>query len=444
MPYLSTTVAEGQYISGNPSKLTRTSYFGVLSYSYDSRYYLQGSIRQDGASVFGNDNKYGTFGSISGAWRISEESFFNYDLINNLKLRGSYGSIGNSDIAWYASKGYYSVITYNGESSLLPDKIENPDLKWEKTTTTDIALDFGILKNRISGTFEYFWSKTTDNLLFQELSYTSGFSSVLRNIGSLRNEGLEITLQTENLKGELSWNTSFNISFPKSEILDLGGEDYVGTTYRSRVGGAYMEYWMYKYAGVNPANGMPMWYDANGNLTSTYSEASREFVGSPEPDFYGGLTNTLSYKGISLDFMFYFVYGNEVIFTDRYYSEHDGAAWGGNANTNQLNRWQNPGDITDTPKPLVNNPTGANDWSTSRWLDDGSYLRLKFVTLSYALPQTLLNKVKLSNVTIYAKGTNLLTFSNVNGLDPERGSTGSGSYKYPNTRSFSLGVQIGF
>ncbi len=444
MPYLSTTVAEGQEIEGNPSKLTSNSYFGYFSYNYDSRYYLQGSLRRDGSSVFGDDYKYGTFGSISGSWRISEESFFNSNFISKLKLRGSYGTTGNSDIAWYASKGYYSVITYNGESSLLPDKIENPDLKWEKTATTGIALDFGLLKDRISGTFEYFWSKTTDNLLYQELSYTSGFSSVLKNIGSLRNEGLEITLQTKNLQGELSWNTSFNISFPKSEILDLAGEDYVGTTYRHRVGGAYMEYWMYKYAGVNPANGMPMWYDENGNLTFTYSEASRANVGSPEPDFYGGLTNTLSYKGISLDFMFYFVYGNEIIFGDRHYSEHDGASWGENANTNQLDRWQRPGDITDTPKPLVNNPTGANDWDNSRWLDNGSYLRLKFVTLSYALPKSWLDRIKLSNLTLFAKGTNLLTFSNVNGLDPERGSTGSGSYKYPNTQSISFGTQIEF
>ena len=444
MPYLSTTVAEGQYIGGYPSKLTSNSLLGLFNYSYNSRYYIQGSIRRDGSSVFGDDYKYGNFGSVSGSWRISEESFFNFDFVNILKLRGSYGTTGNSDIDWYASKGYYSVITYDGNSSLLPDEIENPELRWEKTATTDIALDFAILKNRISGTLEYFWSKTTDNLLYQELSYTSGFSSVLRNIGSLRNEGLEITLQSQNLKGQLTWNTSFNISFPKSEILDLGGEDYVGSTYRRRVGGAYMEYWMYKYAGVNPANGMPMWYDEDGNLTSTYSEASRENVGSPEPDFYGGITNTISYKGLSLDFMFYFMYGNEVVFTDRHYSEHDGATWGENANTNQLDRWQNPGDITDTPKPLVNNPTGANDWSTSRWLDDGSYLRLKFVTLSYALPQTWLEKVKLSNATFFAKGTNLWTLSHVNGLDPERGSTGYGSYKYPNTQSISFGLQLGF
>ncbi|MCG8409921.1 MAG: TonB-dependent receptor, partial [Bacteroidales bacterium] len=445
MPYLSTTVAEGQEVSGNPSKLTRSSYFGLLTYNYDSRYYFQGSLRRDGASVFGDDYKHGNFGSVSGSWRISEESFFDFDFIDKLKLRASYGSTGNSDVKWYASKGYYAVVTYNGMSSTIPDRVSNPELRWEKTTTTDIALDFGLFKNRIRGTVEYFWAKTTDNLLKKELSLTSGFDEVLVNLGSLMNRGLEISLESVNIKGkDFNWNTSLNISFPRSEIKDLGGEDYVGTMYRHRVGGKYLEYWMFDYAGVNPANGLPMWYDADGNLTFTYSKARRINAGSPEPDFFGGITNTLSYKGITLDFMFYFVVGNEIIFGDRFYSEHDGAAWGHNINANGLNRWQKPGDITDVPKPLVNNPTGANDWDNSRWIDDGSYLRLKYITLSYDLPKKILTPIKLSNVSVFVKGTNLLTFSDVNGLDPERGSSGAGTYKYPNTKSISFGIQLGF
>jgi len=445
MPYLSTTQSDGQYISGNPSELSKTSLFGRLNYNYNGKYYFQASIRRDGSSSFGADYKYGVFGSISGGWTLTNEAFFNVPFIDYLKFRASYGSTGNSDIGWYASKGYYSTANYGQGIALLPDEIQNPDLRWERTTTTDVALDFRVLDNRIDGTVEYFWAKTTDNLLYEELSYTTGHNSVLKNIGSLMNEGLELTLNTDNIRGTFSWSTTFNITFPTSEILDLGGKDHVGgDTYRTRVGGKYLEYWMFDYAGVNPANGMPLWYDARGNLTSNYSDAARRMVGSPEPIFYGGLGNTLSYKGISLSFNFYYTYGNEVIFSERHYTEHDGSSWGDNANTNLLDRWQEPGDITDTPKPIVNNPTGSNDWDNSRWVDNGSYLRLKTLSLGYSLPDKWINSLNLSNVQIYLKGTNILTFSNVNGLDPERGAGGTGSYKYPNTRTFVLGLNLGF
>jgi len=444
MPYLSTTVADGQSISGHPSEITSTSLFAFASYGFNSRYYLQASIRRDGSSVFGKDNKYGNFGSVSGSWRINQEPFFNVDFINDLKLRASYGSTGNSSIGWYASKGNYFVATYNGGSSLLPSTIENPDLRWEKKSTADVALDFGVLGNRITGTIEYYNSKTTDLLLSKLLSFTSGFGAVLSNVGSLRNTGIELTLQTQNVKGVVEWTTSLNMSFPRSEVISLGADEFVGTNIRYRVGGKFQEYWLKKYAGVCPANGMPMWYDANGNITFNYGEAARYNVGDPNPDFFGSITNNIAWKGLSLDFMFYFMYGNEIMFTDRHYAEHDGGTWGDNANANQLRRWQKPGDVTDTPKPLVSNATGSADWNTSRWVDDGSYLRLKFVTLAYSLPQSLLGKAKLSKVTLYAKGTNLWTRAHVNGLDVERGIDGSGSYRYPNTKSFSFGVDISF
>ena len=445
LPYLTSLVADGQFIGGNPSDLTRFSLFGFASYSYNSRYYLQASVRRDGASVFGANHKYGVFGSASASWRISQEEFFKVDQINDLKLRLSYGTTGNSDIGWYQSKGNYSSVSYAGGSGLQPNTIANPDLRWEKTASFDVAIDYAILNNRITGTIEYYNNKTSDMLLRKELSYTSGFGSIMTNVGSLRNTGWEIAINTVNLNGELKWSTGINVSLPSSEILDLGGSEYVGSsTYRQRVGGKYAEYWMYKYAGVNPANGMPMWYDAKGNITFDYGSAARYNVGSPEPDFFGSITNNLSWKGIALDFMFYFMYGNEAIYNERRYSEHDGNNWGSNANENQLNRWQKPGDITDTPKPMVNNATGAYDWSCSRWVDDGSYLRLKYVTLSYTLPSALTKKVNVSRLTVYAKGNNLWTLASVNGLDVERSAWGTGTFTYPATRSFSLGVDISF
>lgn len=445
LPYLSTLVSEDQYIGGNPSDLNRLSFFGYATYSFDSRYYLQASVRRDGASVFGRDNQWANFGSVSGSWKVTNEEFFSVDQINDLKLRASYGTTGNSDIDWYQWQGIYSVPTYDGNSGLLPSTIENPNLRWEKTASLDIAIDYSVLNNRVSGTFEYYNNKTTDMLLSKELSYTSGFGSVMTNVGSLRNTGWELSLNTINLEGELQWATGLNMSFPSSKILDLDGAEYVGTAmYQHRVGGKYVEYWMYQYAGVNLADGMPMWYDEDGNITFEYSKAGRAYAGSPEPDFYGSFTNNFSWKGLALDFMFYFMYGNEVIFNERRYTEHDGNNWGDNANTNQLRRWQKPGDITDTPKPLVNSATGAYDWNCSRWVDDGSYIRLKYVTLSYMLPKVITKRLNVNRIVISAKANNIWTLANVNGLDVERGDWGTGSFVYPATRSVTFGVNLSF
>lgn len=446
IPYLKAASANFDVDEGL-SEYASISMFGRVNYSYDSRYYMAASFRRDGSSRFGDNNKWANFWSVSGAWKLSGESFMKADYLDMLKLRLSYGTTGNSSIGDYASKGLYSSTKYAGLGGLLPSQLANPTLSWEESATTNLAVDFGFL-NRISGTVEYFWKKTSDLLLSEQLSYTTGFSSILRNTGSIMNRGLEFQVSGQIFKdGNFKWTSDLNMTFPSSEILSLGGveERFEGNYQKRRVHGkAFTEWYMADYAGVNPADGMPMWYDENGGLTSDYGKARYSYLGTPEPDFYGGFTNTFSWKGITLSCMFYFNYGNTVKFNDYYYLEGDGAdGLGMNLSRRQLQRWQKPGDITEVPKPILGNPTKSRDWYNSRWLEDGSYIRLKNVTLSYDFPKHLIGKIGIDNLQIYFKGTNLWTHSNVWSLDPEVGVYGSSSNVYPNSRSFVFGLNIG-
>lgn len=424
------------------------SLFGRMNYNYDSRYYFSASFRRDGSSRFGADNRWANFWSVGGAWKISGEPFMkDFGWMDLLKLRASYGTTGNSSIDAYASKGLYKNTTYGGEGGLVPSQKANPQLGWEQSATTNLAVDFGFL-NRISGSVEYFWKKTSDLLLKKRLSYTSGLTSIMQNTGEVMNRGLEFQVSADIFRdSEFKWRSELNMTFPSSEVLDLGGESEIweGNYQKRRVNGkSFTEWYMPHYAGVNPADGMAMWYDKDGGLTENYAEARYEYLGSPEPDFYGGFTNTFSWKGLSLSFMFYFTYGGTVKFNDRYYLEGDGAdGFSMNLSREQLKRWQKPGDITSVPKPILGNPSKSRDWYTSRWLDDGSYIRLRNLTLAYDLPKPVLNYIGLEKLSVYFKGTNLWTHTNAVCLDPEVGIYGSSSNVYPNARSFVFGLNIG-
>ncbi len=446
IPYLD-AASKDQKVGEGATDYASVSMFGRLNYSFDSKYYLSGSFRRDGSSVFGEDNRWANFWSVGASWKLSGESFMKqWEWINLLKIRASYGTTGNSSISSYASKGLYSNTKYGGEGGSLPSQLGNPKLGWEQSATTNIALDFGFL-DRLNGTIEYFWKKTTSLLLADKLSYTSGFTSINRNIGEIMNRGLEFQLSAQIFKHtDFKWTADFNITLPSSEVLSLGGEKEIweGNYQKRRVNGkSFTEWYMADYAGVNPADGMAMWYDENGGLTENYAEARYAYMGSPEPDFYGGFTNTFSWKGLSLSFMFYYTYGGKVKYNDRYYLEGDGAdGLTMNVSREQLKRWQKPGDITDVPKPILGNPSKSRDWYTSRWLDDGSYVRLKNLTLAYDFPKVWTNKIGVERLGIYFKGTNLWTRTNAHTLDPEVGIYGSSSNVYPNSRSFVFGINI--
>jgi len=243
-------------------------------------------------------------------------------------------------------------------------------------------------------------------------------------------------------------NTGFNISHNKSEILDLGKDEQFLNTTNSRivhkVGEQLYSYYLYDFAGVNPVNGEALWWNADGEMSNKFTDARRIIAGSPEPKFTGGFSTDIAWKGIALDVNLEYKYGNKVYIDEMRYSNSDGFSWLNNQATTALDYWKNPGDITRNPKPVADNPSLSSSYRNTRWLFDGSYLRLKNISLSYALPKSFVNKMKLQNLRVYGSAVNLYTFHKVDYYDPERGSMGAGYGIYPQTKKFVMGLEASF
>ena len=421
------------------------SYFSKVDYNFDNRYYLALTYRRDGSSRFGSNNKWADFWSAGFTWRISDESFMSsLSFIDNMKIRGSYGTVGNSDVNNYAWQGLYGYgQDYSGNPGSAPSQIENPDLSWETSATANIGLDVDFLK-RFRATIELYHIKTTNLLLNVPISSTSGFTTALRNIGSMKNQGGEWSLGVDILTGKFKWAVDVNMTINSNKILSLNNdEDIMAGTKIRRVGETYQSFYMQRWAGVNPANGRALWFDEAGNITDTYSNANKEIVGKADPKFYGGITNTLSYKGFNLDFFFFYNYGNKIYNNTSRITSSDGAFANFNQSADQMNRWQQPGDISANPQRINGNPTSSNQMST-RWLEDGSYLRLKNLTFAYNVPTSIVEKAKLSSVKVFFQGLNLWTLTNFQGLDPEQNIAGTHWFTYPNAKTFTFGLNIGF
>ncbi|HAN19305.1 MAG: hypothetical protein A2X13_01390 [Bacteroidetes bacterium GWC2_33_15] len=422
------------------------SYFGRLEYNYSGKYYLSGSYRRDGSSKFGANNKWANFWSVGGSWRISEESFIsNIEMINNLTLRASYGTSGNqSGISNFAALGLYGFGSdYNTKPGSAPAQIANPDLQWEKAKNLNIGLDFRIY-DMFSATIGWYNNITSDLLQLVPISRTTGFESQWRNIGEMQNTGWEFELTADIIKGkDLKWFIEGNIAYNKNEILSLSeGEDIVSYPFIRREGESFGSFWAPKWAGVNPANGMPLWYDEDGNIVDTYAEADYQIVGKSDPDFMGGLTSTWSYKGINLSVFFNFVQGNDIYNNSGRYLTGDGAAVG-NQDRRVLTAWETPGEYTEYPQFVTGNASNSNRFS-SRFIEDGSYVRLKSVILSYDLPKAIVSKAKLSSVRIFAQGENLYTWTDYSGFDPELAVDGQAWFSYPQARTITFGINFGF
>jgi TonB-linked SusC/RagA family outer membrane protein len=438
---------------GTSNDYALLSYFGKAEYDFDSKYYFSSSYRIDGSSRFGENKRFAPFYALAASWRINQESFLSgISVINNLKLRTSYGTTGNQDIyysetgepAYYAHQPLYGYgYNYKGNPGSAPTQVANPDLKWEQKQKFDVGIEFGIF-DRISGTIDFYNEKTTDLLLFVPLSRTSGFNSALQNVGSMSNRGIEFDLNADIVKSDFLWNVNINMTHNKNEILKLfNGEDIITGTKIRREGEAFNTFYMPKWAGVNPATGHAMWYDKDMNVVEDYTKADKVIVGTSDPKFYGGLTNTIGYKGLTLSVMLYLQYGNKLYNSVSRILESDGAFSVWNQDKKQLDRWQKPGDVSSNPKRVDGNATQSNQMST-RWLEDGSYLRLRNVTLSYSVPQILVQKAKITSLRIYVTGTNLWTKTNYSGLDPEQAVDGTSWFVYPNTRTFTAGIELGF
>uniref|UniRef100_UPI003FED9886 SusC/RagA family TonB-linked outer membrane protein n=1 Tax=Barnesiella intestinihominis TaxID=487174 RepID=UPI003FED9886 len=446
-PYHSVGVSvEDQRVGDGLIEAAMVSFFGVAEYNYKGRYYVKGSIRTDGSSKFGPDNRWGTFWAASASWNIHNEDFMQdiKSVLNQLKLRYSYGVNGNDNIASYAHYGLYSDVVYNGITGQLPSQLQNRKLTWETNKTHNIGIDFRLF-DRLNGSIDWYTRRTEDMLIASPLPYTTGFASQAQNVGKIRNSGVEVQLDAEIFNtNDFKWTAGVNFAANRSKVLELApGQDFIGTTLRYVKGEQLYTYWLYDYAGVNPQNGNALWRNEEGLLTENYGEARRINAGSPEPLWTGGFNTELSWRGISLGIQLEARYGNKVLNQDRSLFEADGSYGDSNIWKGAMNYWKKPGDTNVLPKPVYNNSSNSSAIST-RYLEDGSYLRIKDITLAYSLPSKWTKKALMSGVRIYASALNLYTFHNMNYWDPEHGTSGATIISYPMTRSMIVGVDITF
>jgi TonB-linked SusC/RagA family outer membrane protein len=447
IPYPNTATSNDDDGDYDESTRTMLSFFGIVNYEFADKYFIKFHLRSDGSSRFGKETKWGTFYSVGASWVISNESFMQpITQINLLKLRASYGINGNDNIPTYAQWGVYGSRQYNGVSGMAPDQLPKPDLTWELNKTYNLGLDFGLFQ-RITGSVEYYQRKTTDMLLDSPLSRTTGFSSIQDNVGEVMNKGWEALVNLNMLDGDIKWDLGFNISHNKSEILSLAsGQDqfinFSNNRIVHKVGESMYSFYLYDYAGVNPVNGEALWYDVDGKITNKYASARRIVAGSPEPKFTGGINSSLSWKGVSFDVTFEFRAGNKVLIEENRYLNSDGYFWGANQSKTNLDYWKQPGDVTRNPIPLADNPTFSNGYRSSRWMQNGDFMRIKNLTLSYSIPSNWLGKIGVQQLRVYTSAINLYTFHNVDFWDPERGEDGTGFGIYPQTKKIMFGLEL--
>lgn len=393
------------------------SYFLRANATFDDKYIIGASARVDGSSRFGPDNRYGVFPAVSAGWILSEENFLkNSNMVNYLKLRGSWGITGNAEIGEQQFRELFTISNYPGLPGFIPSQLGDPKLKWEKTTQVDVGLDFGLFNNRLTGEIDWYNKQTKDLLLAVNVPATNGYfdnvnflNTIFQNLGSLENKGFEILLNSRNIDNkDFKWTTSFNIGFNKNRVKNIQGQVIEGSsTQRAVEGEPIGVFYMPKYVGVDPANGDALYLDEDGKTTSDYNAAQFMVVGDPNPDFTGGFTNTLTYKGLDLNIFFTFVSGNDIYNGGGIYMSSGFGGGYDNQTRDILNRWQKPGDITDVPRVARTFATGENE--SSRWIYDGSYIRLRQLSLGYNLPASVVKSLKITGARFFVSGSNLWT-----------------------------------
>jgi TonB-linked SusC/RagA family outer membrane protein len=426
------------------------SLFSRAQVNFLNRYSLSASVRRDGSSRFGADDRYGTFWSVGAAWNIDEEAFMlNSRIVSALKLRASYGVNGNAGIGNYDWRSIFLfTTTYNGAPGSFQNNVGNNNLTWEQNKPFDVGLEIGFFDNRIMLETDYYIRKTENLLLEEPLSGTSGFTIYNNNVGKMENRGLEVTINATAVKTKnFTWTVSANGSWNKNKITRLreGTNELIGNPFITRVGENFQSYYLRQWAGANPENGDPQWYvdETKGEKTNDYSAAGRVIVGSASPKGFGGISTSLTYKFVTLDAQLNYQYGNKIYNQWDFLFISDGAYLGLNHARKQLDRWQNPGDITDVPKFEYGNGSSSNDVS-SRYLYKGDYLRLRNVSLSFQIPAKWVEKMHLSKLNIYFRGTNLWTktFDKNLTMDPEQPVTGVSDLQYFMPKSFTAGISV--
>jgi len=466
-----------QEIGGNASEWSLMSYMGRVNYDFSDKYLVTGTIRRDGSSRFGSGNKWGLFPSGSVAWRISEENFFsNVSFVDDLKLRAGVGYTGNQEIGNYAFASNLSIIKYNFNNSIVPAVVPivmpNPNVQWESQEQINIGLDATILDQRVNITADAYQKNTSDMLVPMSVPITTGYSDVnvpSINAGEMENRGVELSINSRNIEeGEFTWDTEFNISYNENKVTSLNDSVPMATgnlgfdfqPARIAEGHAVNEFYGYVTDGIfqnraeveNHAVQVPgndpyartsagdiRFKDLNSD--GVIDDEDRTYLGNPSPDLIFSMNNRFSWHGFDLSIFLQGVQGNEILNANRIWSE--GMAVAVNQTTETLNRWQQEGDDTDMPRAVFNDPN-KNTRASDRWIEDGSYLRIKNVTLGYNLPERWIDRLGMKRARLYFSGSNLYTFTNYKGIDPEVGTNGIDNGLYPVTRTLSLGVNINF
>ena len=444
-------------VAGGRSEYALQSFFISTDHTFNDRYFAKLAIRRDGASNFGLENRYGTFFAIGGGWNIHNESFFRSEVVNTLKLRGSFGSVGNRPSANYPFQSTFTVgQQYLGVPAITLGQFGNPDLGWETTYETNLAVDIRLFR-RFTGTVEVYNRETSDLLFFIGLPDLTGFSGYYENVGGVTNRGIEGSVAADIFSTDrFSWNLGFNINFNRNEITELfEGQDDVpqGSDKIFQVGEDYNSWFLRKWLGVDPQTGGPLWevvdpQTGERSSTSDYNEATQQIVGTSTPKYFGGFNTGLRYGSLSLNANFTFSGGADIYNSARELFDSDGnyPTFNQQVLMDGWTRWQQPGDVVTHPLPMPGGNALASRPST-RYLEDGSYLRMTNVTLTYNLPATVMQRIGfLTNFSVYVAGDNLFTITDFSGVDPavSGGLAGRSSLEYPIPKRLVVGLNTTF
>jgi TonB-linked SusC/RagA family outer membrane protein len=430
------------------------SFFARAGYTFDDKYSFGGSIRTDGSSKFGPDTRWATFPAVTASWLISEESGIKDGFFDFLKLRASFGVTGNQAITQYPWQGLTSSANYGSTPGISPSNLANPGLKWETTKQVNFGLDMAFANGRVSVSADWYRKQTNDLLLDRPITPTSGHESVFDNVGTVLNRGLELGITTVNVDSRrvdgFRWTTTLNLAFNRNKVTGLFQDqpfsDGIRSLNRVQVGQPIGAFYAYQFLGVDPATGDAIYKDLNGN--GSLDSEDLTIVGSPHPDYTGGLTSTFTWKGFDLTGFLTFSQGNEVFNAMRIFA--DAGGWFlDNQFRDALDRWQQPGDITDTPRASFDGISGAQEIS-SRYMEDGSFWRLQDLTLGFRLPERVAGGFGFASARVYGSVRNLFTISDYSGYAPDVNSNGQFDanvglgvdfYAYPQARTYSFGVQ---
>ncbi len=441
-------------------------YFSRINYDYNEKYFVSASVRRDGSSKFYQDKRWGTFYSVSGAWRLDQENFIKaIPAINLLKLRSSYGQTGNdgggnsqegTSISYYAWQPLYELGWNNaGEAGILQLSLGNRNLEWESSNAFDAAVEFGLFKSRISGTVEYF-NRQSSNLIFDvPLPLSAGIKTETRNIGTMYNKGIELELSGDVIRtGDFTWTLGLNATTYKNRITKMPEEnpEIIDGTKKLKEGSSIYDYWLREYKGIDKATGEVLYRaetfaaanskitETGDTLTTSVNNARYHYNGSSIPKLSGGVTTTLSWKGLSLSGIMVYQLGGKV-YDSGYQGLMSSGGYGSAKHVDILNRWQNPGDITNVPR-MDNARTSDFDATSDRWLIDASYLNIRTVTLGYFLPKTIASKLFLQNAQIYVSGENFLIKSRRKGLNVQQSFNGISNNAFSSQKSLVMGISF--